>query len=467
VTWLQRNALCLVIAIAAGASGCSRAAPPDAADEARPLEPPAPIVAQPEPAPQPCRDWSNEDLSGLPPLPAGPHVETLDEVWRTVVEKHYDPTLGCIDWASIRRSYAARVAETEDRQQAYATINEMLDELAQSHFRLFEGDGGEDAMLPASVPLQVRWIEGTLVVVRSEVSEVPPGAVLEAIDGTGVADMIARAKSRTKGQSDSAFAFAAARAAMVALSCRKAGVPKPVRMALPGAEASVERVVHCAAPTGELVSLGNLTNVPTRVEHRMLEGTAVGHLAFNVWMLPMIERVRGALAELRAQGMQALVLDLRGNPGGVGPMSVPVARMLLDRPANLGTLRFRSFAQTFNVEPDDDPFTGPVALLVDEGTASTSEIFAAGMRDIGRVTIFGGQPTAGAALPSVIEELPSGAVLQYVVGDYHSPTGAAVEGKGIAPDVRVDETVADFAAGRDPVLEAAAAHLQSILETKE
>ena len=102
-----------------------------------------------------------------------------------------------------------------------------------------------------------------------------------------------------------------------------------------------------------------------------------------------------------------------------------------------------------------DAFTGPVVVLVDEGTASTSEIFAVGLRDLGRAQIYGGRPSAGAALPSLIEALGGGAMLQYVVGDYHSSKGTVAEGDGVRPDVLVPETRADFVAGRDPVLAAA------------
>ena len=165
------------------------------------------------------------------------------------------------------------------------------------------------------------------------------------------------------------------------------------------------------------------------------------------------------MAELRAQGMTALVLDLRGNPGGVGAMAIPVARMLLKEPGSLGKLQFRDFAQEFNVAANPDAFTGPVIVLVDEGTASTSEIFAAGLRDLGRVKIYGSRPSAGAALPSMIEQLSGGAMLQYVVGDYHSSKGAVAEGDGVKPDVTVPETRADFIASKDPVLAAATAAL--------
>ena len=223
----------------------------------------------------------------------------------------------------------------------------------------------------------------------------------------------------------------------------------------------VSREVRCVLPHGEMVTIGNLHDLPTTVTHELVAGTKIGHLAFNYWMLPMVERVRAAMAELRAQGMTGLVLDLRGNPGGVGAMSIPVARMLLTTPGSLGKLQFRDFAQEFNVAGDPAAFTGPVIVLVDEGTASTSEIFAAGLRDLGRAKVYGARPSAGAALPSLVESLAGGAMLQYVVGDYHSSRGAVAEGDGVRPDVVVPETRADFIAGRDPVLAAAVAALSS------
>jgi carboxyl-terminal processing protease len=249
--------------------------------------------------------------------------------------------------------------------------------------------------------------------------------------------------------------------AMARLSCERAGLSRKVSVTNPlNDHAPVIRMLVCEEPEGERVSLGNLNDVPTKVEHRVIDGTKIGYLAFNVWMLPMVKKIEVGVAQMRAKGIKALIIDLRGNPGGVGPMSVPVARLLLSQPGSLGKLELRKFSQEFNVEPGKDPFTGKVVLLVDEGTASTSEIFATGLRDLGRVEIFGSRPSAGAALPSLIEQLPGGALLQYVVGDYHSPNGTVIEGKGVVPDHTVPETRADFAAGRDPVFEAAIEHLE-------
>ena len=66
-----------------------------------------------------------------------------------------------------------------------------------------------------------------------------------------------------------------------------------------------------------------------------------------------------------------------------------------------------------------------------------------------------GDSSLGAVLPSVIEQLPGGAVMQYVVADFRTPKGVLLEGRGVQPDKRVIETRAALRAGRDPVLDAA------------
>ena len=66
-----------------------------------------------------------------------------------------------------------------------------------------------------------------------------------------------------------------------------------------------------------------------------------------------------------------------------------------------------------------------------------------------------GDTTLGAVLPSILEALPGGAVLQYVVADFKTPKGTLLEGRGVQPDRRVLETRAGLRSGRDPVLDAA------------
>jgi len=182
----------------------------------------------------------------------------------------------------------------------------------------------------------------------------------------------------------------------------------------------------------------------------------VGVIAFNFFLLePVLGEVQKAIDGFRARGAKALILDLRGNPGGMGAMAIPVAARLVAKPLVLGTIQFRDYANVLTATPSlgVKPFTGKVVVLTDEGTASTSEILAAGLQEARRATVVG-DTTLGAALPSAIERLPGGAVMQYIVADFKTPKGVLLEGRGVQPDKRVIETRAGLQSGRDPVLDA-------------
>src|SRR6185369_1972975 len=182
---------------------------------------------------------------------------------------------------------------------------------------------------------------------------------------------------------------------------------------------------------------------------------------------PVLGDIKRAIEGFRARHTRALIIDLRGNPGGQGAMAIPVASLLTAAPITLGTLQFRDFSQHLvaHAEMGSVPFAGPVAILTDEGTASTSEMLAAGLQEARRAVVVG-DVTLGAVLPSVIESLPGGAVMQYVVADFKTPKGVLLEGRGVQPDRRVIETRAGLAGGRDPVLEAALAALKACARGK-
>jgi carboxyl-terminal processing protease len=80
-----------------------------------------------------------------------------------------------------------------------------------------------------------------------------------------------------------------------------------------------------------------------------------------------------------------MVIDLRGNPGGIGGMAMGMAGWLVDKPGQrLGTMYMRGATLNFVINPRAEAFNGPVAVLVDGSSASTSEIFAGGLKDLGR-----------------------------------------------------------------------------------
>ncbi len=416
-----------------------------------------------------CRDWSKLDVQALPPLPAGPHVAMFEQVWRTILDKHYDVTLGCKDWPALRESYGKQVAVAKDEAEAYRLTNALLAELGQSHLGVIAPRGAAAAEPGQERPRGPGRVPVTVVVVGEHVAvrtadwqggkvKIPAGAVLVAIDDQKIATL--------RGTLAAAFPrpverdFHLMRALEAALSCASGQSHELTWSATPAGATKTTRA-RCHVPKPRTVSFGNLKDIPVEVSAKMVPGTKIGVIAFNVWLMPLVDDIRQGLVELRAQGMQGLVFDLRGNPGGIGPMVIPVGRLIFDRAADLGVMRLREAEQRFHLEAGEDPFLGPVAILVDQGTASTSEIFAQALVDLGRARVVGATGSQGAALPSLIEGLPSGALLQYVVADYVSPSGRAVEGAGVVPDPQIELTLQALAQGRDPVLDAAVALLTS------
>jgi carboxyl-terminal processing protease len=101
-----------------------------------------------------------------------------------------------------------------------------------------------------------------------------------------------------------------------------------------------------------------------------------------------------------------------------------------------------------------EPYSGPLAILIDGLSLSAAEIFAGGMQDLGRARLFG-ERSGGQALPAIWDRLPNGDVLYHAFGDFITPSGARLEGRGVSPDEPVIATRADLLAGRDAPLEAA------------
>jgi len=123
-----------------------------------------------------------------------------------------------------------------------------------------------------------------------------------------------------------------------------------------------------------------------------------------------------------------------------------------DRP--LGSMYTRETTLRFVVNPRANIYAGPLGVLVDAASASTSEVLAEGLKDLGRARVFGTK-TAGAALPSLFEKLPNGDGFQFAIANYVSEGGKTLEGVGVIPDMEVELTREALLAGRDPVLDAA------------
>jgi carboxyl-terminal processing protease len=189
-------------------------------------------------------------------------------------------------------------------------------------------------------------------------------------------------------------------------------------------------------------------------------GQSAGLIGFNVWMTAADKPIQRAVDRFRSA--DGIVLDLRGNPGGLAAMIMGIAGHFVADRATLGVMHTKDSELRFTVNPRlvsaagqrVEPFSGPLAILVDGMTGSASECFAGGMQSLGRARVFG-QTSMGQALPALFDRLPNGDVLIHAWGDFVTGTGVRIEGRGVVPDVPVTVTREGLLAGRDAALEAA------------
>ena len=385
--------------------------------------------------------------------------ETFDMVWRTVKEKHFDPTLGGLDWNKVREQYAPLAAGAKSNGEFYGVLRQMLGELHQSHFNIIPPEAivDDDSSEPkgGSIGIDLRLIDGQAIITRVEQGSkatsagLRPGFIIKKVDDTTVEQVFARfAKSN---ESQSMISLRITRTILARID----GAPETtVRIAyLNEHDQSLETTIPRERLKGEMSPrFGNFPPQYTEFETSRL-AYGIGYIRFNIFVTLLMDRIRAAIRAM--SDAPGIIIDLRGNPGGFGGMAPGIAGVLAKEQASLGTMTMRAGStQRFVFFPQANAYLGPVVILTDGGSASTSEIFAGGMQELGRAFVVG-ERTTGAALPSIFFKLPTGAIFQYAIGDFKTPKGTIIEGRGVAPDVEVKLTRRSLLEGRDAQLDAA------------
>ncbi|MBA2449937.1 MAG: S41 family peptidase [Chloroflexi bacterium] len=163
------------------------------------------------------------------------------------------------------------------------------------------------------------------------------------------------------------------------------------------------------------------------------------------------EEVGAALEYLRREGARALVLDLRGNPGGwLEPAIAVASRFVPDGPI-VWKEDGRGERQPYDRRADQPLLEWPLVVLVDRGTASAAEVVAAAVRDADRARL-AGQPTYGKGTVQYVHELSDSSWLFVTAARWISPAGTRLDQGGLTPDVPEDASGIDAA---DAVLEQA------------
>ena len=409
---------------------------------------------------------------GLTPAERQWNIDSFEMVWQTVRDKHWDPKLGGLDWQAIHDELLPKVEKAATLDEARAVMSGMLDRLKQTHFGIVPGEAyqemgsstADDDSGPrdGSPGMDTRVIDGHVLVTSVEPDSpaaaggVKAGWEILRIGGKDLAPALAKIRDSLSSQLTLLDLLQAA-----AVTYRLSGqVGKSVEVQfLDGRDQKVSVKLARARPRGQLAQFGNLPPMHFWVESRTVKPN-IGYVRFNLFFEPEALIASFQQAVKACQTCDGFIIDVRGNPGGIAGLATGVAGWFTEKQGQrLGSMFLRGATMKFAVFPRADPFLGPLAILVDGCSASTSEVFAGGLQDLGRARIIGTR-TAGAALPSVFTRLPNGDGFQYAIANYISEGGQPLEGFGVTPDQEVKLTRRQLLEGRDPALDAAVSWIE-------
>jgi carboxyl-terminal processing protease len=454
--------------------GC-RTVPPSQTPASEPA--PSTAVALP-PLPAAC-GVSAADAASRADETAGDAVAIFDTAWGIIRRTHWDTTYNGVNWVALRDTLRPRAAAARTRGELRLVLSEMLGRLRQSHFSIIPqesadatGAGGGSADRspgraggdqPGWLGFETRLLGGAMVVTQVDTggpawtAGVRTGWVLQAVDGCPTAARVARLPASLEPRRRALMASQMLNRSLGG----NAGDTVHLQFADARDAARDLTLVQQVFP-GSIAKFGNLPPMPAQLEWRRVkqDGRTVGVIRFNVWMPVLSPAFDAAMDSLRSS--DAIVIDVRGNLGGVGGMSMGIAGHFLDTSVAIGVMKQRTSNLRFVANPRRvnganqtvKPFAGPLAIVVDPLSASTTEIFAGGLQLLKRATIFGSQ-SAGQALPSVPERLPNGDILYHAIADFVGPTGKPVEGEGVIPDRVMPLTRPELLKGHDAALDAA------------
>lgn len=169
----------------------------------------------------------------------------------------------------------------------------------------------------------------------------------------------------------------------------------------------------------------------------------IGYIRLIQFNEPTAEELSKALDDLEKRGMQALVLDLRNNPGGLLNVAVDVCSQFLPPNTKVVSTQGRVSSQQHDYSTSgfgkERPRI-PMAVLVNEGSASGSEIVAGALKDLRRAVLVG-ETTFGKGSVQNVVQLPDGSALRFTTAKYYTPSKQVIHGNGVAPNIRVPMTI--------------------------
>ncbi|WP_026082444.1 carboxyl-terminal processing protease CtpA [Mastigocladopsis repens] len=351
-----------------------------------------------------------------PALALSEEQKLVSEVWRIVNRTYLDETFNHQNWASVRQK--ALEKPFKDQQSAYSAIQRMLKSLDDPFTRFLNPEQYRSLQVNTSgeltgVGLQIALNSetGKLEVVApiagspAEKAGIRPRDRIVKIEGVSTEKLtLDEAAARMRGPIGSA----------VILSIQR-DTEDELEIQLVRDRISLNPVV------AELRSSS--------------QGTSIGYLRLTQFNANAPIELAHAISSLEKKGADAYILDLRNNPGGLLQAGIEIARLWLESGTIVYTVNRQGIQGSF--EAFGSAIThDPLVVLVNQGTASASEILAGALQDNGRAVLVG-ETTFGKGLIQSLFELSDGSGLAVTIAKYETPNHRDINKQGIKPDTMI------------------------------
>jgi carboxyl-terminal processing protease len=342
----------------------------------------------------------------------------LNEVWRLINRNYLDDTFNHQDWSWVRQRYFQKAVG--DRNQTYEAIQQMLATLGDPFTRFLKPDQYRSLQTSTSgeltgVGLQIALdAETSQLVVIAPIAGSPadragihPADQIIEIDGISTANLtLDEAATRMRGVAGS----------HVVLTIVREGESRRVSL--------IRDRIELNPVIAELHTVP-LANQPGQKQQ-------IGYLRLSQFNANATVELAKALKHLEGQGADGYILDLRNNPGGLLQAGIEIARLWMDEGTIVYTVNRQGVQDSFSAAGEaltDDP----LVVLVNQGTASASEILAGALQDNKRAQLVG-ERTFGKGLIQSLFELSDGSGLAVTVAKYETPNHRDIHKQGILPD---------------------------------
>lgn len=387
-------------------------------------------------------------------------IASYEAIWQTVNEQHYDSTFGGRDWTAIHDEYYDLVRHAEDEAGFITIANRMLSELGLSHYSVFRAE--KHGPSTGTVGLETRLLAGKAVVTsirkgypaaRAGLRE---GYIIQAIDDISVETILRDSERKALPDADEWR--------------KQSDMDRSIRdhlRGVPGTSVSLSFLdesdsLHRATMLrmerpGKTILEKSLPPFFVEFEAKRIADN-IGYVSFSTFLPPIDDRFEQAIDDIR--DVRGLVLDIRGNPGGMHEVGESIVAKLVQKETLFSVFRYRDRTERVVVRPNGKTYTGPVVVLIDGQNASASERFAACLQSIGRGVVIG-ERSRGAVGPSDVLVLPNGTSFLYLIAQSLTPYGIVLEGRGVIPDIVVRPDRGALLHGKDVQLDRAIEYIKS------